>query len=78
VTRRLFYLALGASVGVMAVRRVTAAAQSWQPDNLARRITLAVEEFLADVREAAAEREVELRTALGLDGQHDVVDAATL
>jgi hypothetical protein len=78
VTRRVFYLALGATVGIMAVRRVSAAAQQWQPDNLARRLTIAVEDFLADVREAMAEREEELRDALGLDGRHDVVDAATM
>jgi len=78
VTRRLFYLALGATVGVLVVRRVSAAAEQWQPDNLARRLTIAVEDFLADVREAMNEREGELRDALGLDGRHDVVDAATL
>ena len=78
MTRRIFYLALGATVGVLVVRRVSAAAQQWQPDNLAHRLTIAVEDFLADVREAMNEREGELRDALGLDGRHDVVDAATL
>ena len=78
MTRRIFYLALGATVGVLVVRRVSAAAEQWQPDNLARRLTIAVEDFLADVREAMNEREGELRDALGLDGRHDVVDAATL
>jgi hypothetical protein len=63
---------------VLVVRRVSAAAEQWQPDNLARRLTIAVEDFLADVREAMNEREGELRDALGLDGRHDVVDAATL
>ncbi len=33
-------------------------------------------DFLAQVREAAAEREVELRAEFGLDGRHDTVDAA--
>lgn len=78
MTRRLFYLALGATVGVMAVRRVTAAAAQWQPDNLAHRLTIAVEDFLGDVREAMVEREDELRSSLGLDGSHDVVDANTI
>jgi hypothetical protein len=78
VTRRLFYIALGASVGVLVVRRVSAAAEQWQPDNLARRLTIAIEDFLADVRESMAEREDELRSSLGLDGSHDVVDANTL
>jgi hypothetical protein len=78
VTRRIFYIALGATVGILVVRRVSAAAEQWQPDNLARRLTVAVEDFLADVRESMAEREDELRTSLGLDGSHDVVDVQTL
>lgn len=78
MTRRLFYIALGASVGVLAVRRVSAAAAQWQPDNLTHRLTIAVEDFLADVRESMAEREDDLRSSLGLDGSHDVVDADTI
>jgi hypothetical protein len=78
VTRRVFYLALGATVGVMVVRRLSAAAEQLQPDNLAHRLTIAVEDFLADVRASMAEREDELRSSLGLDGSHDVVDAPTL
>jgi hypothetical protein len=78
VTRRVFYIALGATVGIMVVRRVSAAAEQWQPDNLAHRLTIAIEDFLADVRESMSEREDELRTSLGLDGSHDVVDAQTL
>jgi hypothetical protein len=78
VTRRVFYLALGATVGVMVVRRLSAAAEQLQPDNLAARLTVAIEDFLADVRVSMAEREDELRTSLGLDGSHDVVDAPTL
>ena len=34
-----------------------------------------LQEFVAAVREAMAEREQELRETLGLDGTHDVVDA---
>jgi hypothetical protein len=78
MTRRVFYIALGATVGIMVVRRVSAAAEQWQPDNLAHRLTIAIEDFLADVREAMTEREDELRSSLGLDGSHDVVDAQTL
>jgi hypothetical protein len=78
VTRRVFYIALGATVGIMVVRRVSAAAEQWQPDNLAHRLTIAIEDFLADVRDAMSEREDELRSSLGLDGSHDVVDAQTL
>ena len=75
MTRRVFYIAMGATVGILAVRRVSAAAEQWQPDNLMHRLTIAVEDFLAEVRESMTEREEELRTSLGLDGSHDVVDA---
>lgn len=78
MTRRVFYIALGATVGVLVVRRLSAAAEQLQPDNLAQRLVVAVEDFLVDVRESMAEREDELRGALGLDGSHDVVDAQTL
>ena len=78
MTRRVFYIAFGATVGVLVVRRISAAAEQWQPDNLAHRLTVAIEDFLADVRENMAEREDELRSSLGLDGSHDVVDANTL
>lgn len=78
MTRRAFYLAFGATVGILAVRRVSAAAEQWQPDNVLHRLTIAFEAFMADVRESAADREEELRTTLGLDGSHDVVDAPTV
>jgi hypothetical protein len=78
MTRRVFYLAFGATVGILAVRRVSAAAEQWQPDNIVHRLTIAFEDFFADVRESMTEREEELRTSLGLDGSHDVVDAPSL
>ena len=67
MTRRLFYLALGATVGVLVVRRLTAAAESMQPDAVARRLVTSVTGFVHDVRAGMAERETELRTALGVD-----------
>jgi hypothetical protein len=67
MTRRLFYLALGATVGVLVVRRLTAAAESMQPDAVARRLVSGVTGFVDDVRAGMAERESELRTALGVD-----------
>ena len=42
MTRRVFYIAFGATVGILAVRRASAAAQQWQPENLAHRLTVAV------------------------------------
>jgi hypothetical protein len=82
VTRRLFYIALGATAGVLVVRRATAAARSFTPAGVQRHVsgtfgglTEALRDFTAEMRLAMAEREDELRTTLGLDGSHDVVDA---
>lgn len=80
--RRLFWVALGATAGVLIVRRVTRTAEKFTPEGMSQSVagalgglTAAIREFSADVREGMAEREVELRTGLGLDGSHDVVDA---
>lgn len=67
MTRRIFYIALGATVGVLIVRRLTAAAESMQPDAVARRLVASVTGFVDDVRAGMAEREEELRSALGVD-----------
>jgi len=81
VTRRLFYVAMGAAVGILAVRRVTQAAQRFTPAGLQTSLagsmsglTAAISEFTDLVREGMAEREEELRVTLGLDGTHDLVD----
>jgi hypothetical protein len=67
MTRRVFYIALGATVGILVVRRLSAAAESMQPDNVARRLVLSVQGFVDDVRTGMNEREDELRNALGVD-----------
>jgi limonene-1,2-epoxide hydrolase len=70
VTRRLFYIAFGAAVGVVAVRRVTAAANRWTPQGIATQaggIGQQVAALWSEVRELAAEREAELRAGLGLE-----------
>ncbi len=79
--RRIFWVTLGASAGVLVVRRLTAAANRYTPEAVARRASglgdrLAA--FSAEVRAGMAEREAELRDSLGLDGRHDQVDAHTL
>jgi hypothetical protein len=76
--RRLFYVSLGASVGVLVVRRLTRVAQAMSPESLAGGLARSVSHFTAELRVAMAEREAELRTELGLDGRHDDVDAHTL
>lgn len=75
---RLFWMALGAAAGVMAVRKVTNAAKAYSPEGLAGSLTSVGEglrEIAAVVRESMAERETELRLALGVD--EGVMDAGT-
>jgi hypothetical protein len=67
-----FYVAFGATVGVLAVRRVSQAAQKWTPEGIAGQASGMggrVAEWWAIVQASAAEREVELRQALGIDDQ---------
>ena len=68
--KRLFYVTLGATVGVLAVRRVSQAAQRWTPQGLTQQaggIGDRVTQWWETVVVAAAEREAELRDALGID-----------
>jgi Family of unknown function (DUF6167) len=68
--RRLFWLGLGATAGVLVVHRVTRAAQAYTPEGMARSISGlgdGLRELVAVVREGMAEREAELRAALGAD-----------
>jgi hypothetical protein len=71
--KRLFWVALGATAGVLVVRALTRAAGNLTPDGAADRMSTAVgglsqavREFGADVKIAMAERETELREALGI------------
>ena len=72
--RRLFWVALGATVGVLVVRKVSKTAQSYSPSGLAQGLSSGLSDFgeglreMAEaVREGMAQRETELRYALGLD-----------
>jgi len=68
--RRLFYVALGATAGVLAVRRASAALHRWTPEGMAGQLGGAGERvalWWAEVQALAAAREDELRQALGLD-----------
>jgi uncharacterized protein DUF6167 len=69
--KRLLYLAIGAGVGVVAVRRVTRAAQKLTPSGLAGSaggaisgLSDSIRGFIDDVRVGMAEREIELNDAL--------------
>lgn len=73
--RRLFWLAMGVTIGALLVRKLSRAAEKLTPRGMAGSIGSglaeladAVRDFGADVREAMADREAELRAATGLDG----------
>lgn len=73
--KRLFWIAVGASAGVLVVRRVTRAADSVSPRGLAAALGSlgdGVRVFADEVRAGMDEREAELRGALGLDGGAEV------
>lgn len=72
---RLFYVALGAAAGVVAVRQAARAVQALSPQSMAGALVQSVQEFVADVRENMAEREEEIRAALGLDDVGDPADS---
>ncbi|MBK5308279.1 MAG: hypothetical protein JJD92_16470 [Frankiaceae bacterium] len=82
MTRRLFYIALGATVGILVVRKASQAAKRITPAGMQSSMTgalgglgEAIREFGTTVREGMDEREDQLRSELGLDGRHDVVDS---
>jgi hypothetical protein len=72
--RRLFWLAMGITIGVLVVRKLSAAAERMTPKGILgslaeglRDLADAIGDFGADMRAAAAEREAELRAGTGLD-----------
>jgi hypothetical protein len=68
--RRLFWVALGATAGVLVVRKLNQTVQAYTPEGMGRSLA-GVADALRDaadaVREGMAEREQELRLALGVD-----------
>jgi hypothetical protein len=72
--RRLFWLAMGITIGALVVRKLSRAAEKMTPAGIAgsiaealRDLADAIGDFGADVRHAMAERENELRAGTGLD-----------
>ena len=68
--RRLLWVAVGAAVGVLAVRVISRKVAQLSPDAMGGVLGQAAEtwqDLAATVREAMAEREIELRNALGMD-----------
>jgi len=72
--RRLFWVALGATVGVLVVRKATKTVQAYSPSGIAQGLSGSLSdlgeglrELAGAVREGMTERETELRYALGID-----------
>jgi hypothetical protein len=81
--RRLFWLGMGITIGVLVVRKLSRAAERLTPTGVAGSIATAlgdladaIGDFGADVRAAMAEREVELRAGTGLDAPLPPPDTA--
>jgi hypothetical protein len=76
---RLFWAALGAAAGVYAVRKVSKAAEAYTPAGVAHGLADfgdGLRELAAAVREGMAEREGELRLALGIDTDTEAGEGA--
>ena len=72
--RRLFWVAVGAAAGVYAVRKVQKTMHAYSPSGLAERaegVGGSMRAFAEEVRAGMADREAELREALGMDAAHD-------
>ena len=83
--RRLFWLAMGITIGALVVRKLSRAAEKLTPQGIAgqladglRDLAEAIGDFGADVRAAAAAREEELRAGTGLDAPLPEVGDAQL
>ena len=82
--RRLFWLAMGITIGALVVRKLTRAAEKLTPQGIAGQLTDAlrdlgdaIADFGADVRAAAADPEEELRAGTGLDAPLPTRDEAS-
>jgi chromosome condensin MukBEF MukE localization factor len=68
--KRIFWFIVGTAVGIYAVTRLRKRAQLLAPDSLqstADKMASAIRHFGDEVRAGMAEREAELREALGID-----------
>ena len=75
--KRIFWLIIGIAVGVYAVTRLKKRAQLLAPESVqesAAKLAAAVRHFGDQVREGMAERETELRDALGIENTSDRED----
>ncbi|GAA2822491.1 DUF6167 family protein [Kribbella solani] len=75
--KRIFWLIIGIAVGVYAVTRLKKKAQILAPESVQEstaKLAAAVRHFGDQVREGMAERETELRDALGIENTNDRED----
>jgi len=79
--RRLFWLAMGITIGALVVRKLSNAVEKLTPKGMATSLGQgladladALRDFAEDVREAMHDRESELRAATGLDGHLGSID----
>jgi hypothetical protein len=77
--RRLFWLAMGVTIGVLVMRKLSKMAAKLTPSGMAQGLAAslgelaeALRDFGADVREAMSEREAQLRAAAGVDGEESL------
>jgi hypothetical protein len=79
--RRVFWMTVGAVAAIYVLRRVERALDAASPEGIGRSLTAAVDsvrELADDVRDAMAQREQELRVALGVEpGTMDAEDASS-
>ena len=79
--RRLFWVAVGAAAGIYAVRKVQKTLHAYSPSGLAERaggLGESITAFAEEVRAGMADREAELREALGMDTADDTALDAPL
>lgn len=77
--RRVFWVGVGAAIGVLVVRRAGRVARAYTPQGVADGLASlgdGLRELADAVRDGMAEREEELRYALGLDTQPGERDGA--
>ncbi|MGW7686120.1 DUF6167 family protein [Kribbella sp. NPDC054772] len=75
--KRIFWLIIGIAVGVYAVTRLKKRVQILAPESVQEstaKLAAAVRHFGDQVREGMAERETELRDALGIENTNDRED----
>jgi hypothetical protein len=70
--KRLFWLALGVTVGALVVRKLSSAAESLTPRGITaslQALSESLRDLVEEVREGAAARETELLEGTGIDGK---------